>query len=302
MSSGIDKQFVREYYQRMSDKEMITILRDLTGLTPEAQEVVREEITRRNLDVDISGIAAQEEEEYLGKAFDPDACPVGEDTRVWLENAILLLLDIFGKDETLKRKILTPESRHFPVKYDGSERCAFETLAIVARQMETPLENIKLDFYDENLRHITEGNPGGLYWGKGENDKFEISLGRKWLDEPENMVAVLAHEIAHIKLLGDGRMEENNEQITDLTTIFFGLGIFNANAAFQWFADNKRFGWSESGYLTQMEWGYALALFAYIRDEDEPAWAEHLCKNVRADFQQGINFIANNPGLIFKEP
>ena len=67
-------------------------------------------------------------------------------------------------------------------------------------------------------------------------------MGRKWLDEPENMVAVLAHEIAHIKLPGESRMEENDERITDLTTIFFGLGIFNANAAFQTFADSKYYG------------------------------------------------------------
>jgi len=84
------------------------------------------------------------------------------------------------------------------------------------------------------------------------------------------MVAVLAHEIAHIKLPGENRMEENDERITDLTTIFFGLGIFNANAAFQTFADSKYYGWSQSGYLTQMEWGYALSLFAFVREEQEP--------------------------------
>lgn len=51
------------------------------------------------------------------------------------------------------------------------------------------------------------------------------------LDEPEHMIATLAHEIAHIKLLGENRMEENDEIMTDLKTLFFGLGVFNANAA-----------------------------------------------------------------------
>jgi hypothetical protein len=114
------------------------------------------------------------------------------------------------------------------------------------------------------------------------------------------MIATLAHEIAHIKLLGENRMEENDETITDLTTIFFGLGIFNANAAFQTFNDSKSYGWSRSGYLTQMEWGYALSLFAYIRKEQQPQWADYLCKNVKADFKQGQNFISANEDIIFQ--
>jgi hypothetical protein len=50
-----------------------------------------------------------------------------------------------------------------------------------------------------------------------------------------------------------------------------------------------------------MEWGYALALFAYLRQEPSPTWADHLCKNVKGDFIQGKNFIAANEDLIFQE-
>lgn len=64
MSKGIDIQFVRENYQRMSDEELIRIAtQDAVGLTPEAQEVVSEEITRRNLDTNIiKGVQAQNKE------------------------------------------------------------------------------------------------------------------------------------------------------------------------------------------------------------------------------------------------
>jgi hypothetical protein len=43
----------------------------------------------------------------------------------------------------------------------------------------------------------------------------------------------LAHEFSHIKLLGENRMQENHEHLTDLFTVVFGLGIFNANASFK---------------------------------------------------------------------
>ena len=62
MSSGIDIQFVREAYQKMSDQELIRVLtQDAAGLTPEAQEVVKEEIKKRNLDPNIAkGVDAQQ--------------------------------------------------------------------------------------------------------------------------------------------------------------------------------------------------------------------------------------------------
>jgi hypothetical protein len=303
MSSGIDKEFVRQYYQKMTNQDVIRILtKEAAGLTSEALEIVKEEIKRRNLDPEIFKIveAQQETDTFEGRVYDPNDCPVDEPARIWLEKSFQTLLNIFGKESTKKRNVLTPERIHFPVQYDGSEQSAIETLSIVANQMEVPIEKISLDFYDDHLRQITEGSPGGLYWGKGGNEKFEISLVRSKLDEPENMVATLAHEIAHIKLLGENRLEENDEPITDLTTIFFGLGIFNANAAFQTFADSKYYGWSQSGYLTQMEWGYALSLFAYFREEEKPDWATHLCKNVKADFIQGQNFISSNKNKIFQ--
>ena len=297
MGSGIDKQFIIDYYKGMSDEQITDALtKDVKGLTAEAQEIVKEEIKRRNLNPEIIKAVEVQQETYIHvpKAYDPDGAPVGEEERIWLESSFQLLLNLFGKDETQKRNVLTPNSTHFPVRYDGSERSALETLKIIADQMEVPAEKIMLEFYDDNIRRITTGSPGGLYWGKGESGNFEIAIVRKLLNEPENMVATLAHEIAHIKLLGENRLEENDEPITDLTTIFFGLGIFNANAAFQTFTDSRYYGWSKSGYLTQMEWGYALSLFAQIRKENQPEWANHLCTNVKADFRQAQNFISNN--------
>ena len=51
-----------------------------------------------------------------------------------------------------------------------------------------------------------------------------------------------------------------------------------------------------------MEWGYGLALFAYIREEKNPDWINHLTLNVKSDFKQGMLFIENNEELLFKTP
>ena len=61
MSTGIDIEFVRQNYQKMSDEELVRVAtQDAAGLTPEAQEVVKKEIQRRKLDSNIvKGVEAQ---------------------------------------------------------------------------------------------------------------------------------------------------------------------------------------------------------------------------------------------------
>jgi hypothetical protein len=242
-------------------------------------------------------------------------CPVQEETRQWLERCFAWMIHSFGRENIKNRKVLTPSFKDFPVKYDGQYQSAIETLKIVATQMEINVDEIHLDIYKEGITEIDTGGvfgnrifmkndeqekySGGLYWGKHEDNKYHIGLEEKKLKEPPAIVATLSHELAHIKLLGENRIEKNNEPLTDLTTIIFGLGIFNANAAFQTKSSYDSWGWSKSGYLSQMEWGYALALFAYIREEENPDWINFLTTNVKADFNQGSRFINANKDKIF---
>ena len=61
-----------------------------------------------------------------------------------------------------------------------------------------------------------------------------IWLEQTRLDEPDAVVSTLAHELGHVHLLADGRCDQNtpdHEPLTDLLTVYFGLGVFMANNA-----------------------------------------------------------------------
>jgi hypothetical protein len=267
----------------------------------------------RHLTTDLT----EKEREAVVNATKLDGCPVTEYNRLWLENAFSVLLEFFGEENIRQKKVLIPQYADFPVLYDKTEQSAYETLKIVATHMEVPFDDIELDFYDDRVTGISSGSPfgtdiylesvkgnhnaQGFYMGKKENDKFEIWVSRNNLSLPERLVAILAHEIAHIKLMGEKRRISDNEYLTDLTTVAFGLGVFNANESFQSYKDNRTWGYSSLGYLSQMQWGYSLALFAYVRGESDPAWSEHLAPNVKRDFQQGQRFIDDNKDLIFHD-
>ncbi|HEV3413887.1 MAG TPA: hypothetical protein VG101_15505 [Puia sp.] len=238
------------------------------------------------------------------------ACPIPEERRQWLEQAFDWLVGTFDEGSIRERRVLTPHHSDFPIRYDGDHQTGRDTTRIIALQMEIDPEEIELLFYEEGIREISTGDLGhsvfttgekkgdgiqsasGRYLGRQDDGKFHIALEQRKLLEPEYMVATLAHELSHIKLLGEKRLLENDEQLTDVNTVIFGLGIFGANAAFTTHQDFRSHGWRKSGYLTQMDWGYVLALFARLRGENDPAWAKYLCKNVKSDFAKSYRYLA----------
>jgi hypothetical protein len=231
-------------------------------------------------------------------------CPIPDERREWLEHAFGWLAVAFGEEAIRRRRVLVPHHSDFPIRYNGDPQSAHDTLAIVARQMEIDPGEIELLLYQEGVGEISSGSvfgnkiymsqgsfASGRYLGKADDGKYHIALEERKLQQPEFMVATLAHELAHIKLLGEDRLEENDEQLTDLTSIVFGLGVFNANAAFSTFQDLESYGWQKLGYLTQMDWGYVLALFSQLRGEKDPEWAKYLGKNVKSDYEKSCRYL-----------
>jgi hypothetical protein len=116
--------------------------------------------------------------------------------------------------------------------------------------------------------------------------------------DPRRVVAVAAHELCHHKLLYRGlasAAEGDHEPLTDLATVFFGLGIFTANAAFT-FAQGSG-GWrrQQLGYINQPMFGYALARTAWLRDDRDPAWSRYLDTNPRGYFKRAMRYLEKAP-------
>lgn len=111
---------------------------------------------------------------------------------------------------------------------------------------------------------------------------------------PMALVATISHELGHVLLIGDGRVSahrEDHEPLTDLLTVFFGLGIFGANAAFEYSRDAGYARTARLGYLTEPMFGYALARYAWLRGERNPGWAGHLDTNPRTFLKRGLRFL-----------
>ncbi len=158
-----------------------------------------------------------------------------------------------------------------------------------------------------NPRFVKPSTDWAGFYAEQDGEPTTIWLKTSQLDNPLSVVATFAHELAHAHILGEKRMaadEEDMELVTDLTTVFFGLGIFGANTSFRETQSFELTSYSWEGYLTTEMWSYALALYAWSRDELEPAWTRYLSPEVKTRFRQAMAYLAETEEveLILREP
>lgn len=239
--------------------------------------------------------------------------PLDYELRKYFENNILWLNEVFPEPALDKRKVFTLSENDFPIEWNGSEKNALDTLKIVSENMQINFDEIEIDFYTEGMTELNMGGPpiflendeeqefsAGLYHDKNEKGKYEISINSVCLKNPEALIGTIAHELSHVKLLGEEKIEENDEYLTDLATVFWGFGIFTANASFQFFQENDRWGYNSIGYLKFDEWAYCLALFAFLRYEDKPYWSDLLNPTIKKEFYKCLKYMQENEQDIFK--
>jgi hypothetical protein len=238
----------------------------------------------------------------------PAQCPVEAQSKDWIERRMQWLTENFGWNRLQSVQVILPTPEFFPDPYHGSPEDAGLILERVCGYMGIDPKTIELAWYeDRNPVHDEHGRQGtaGLYQ-KGQ-DRYHVWVEVSNLDDPLALVATIAHELGHVHLLGHGRLTqetEDHEPLTDLLTVFLGMGVFTANSVIRenyWHAGAVS-GWDmgRQGYLTMPMYGYALSLFAWARQEERPSWARELRPDVRSPFDQGLRFLHEKGDSLFK--
>jgi hypothetical protein len=229
----------------------------------------------------------------------------------WIEARLLWLRDQFGS-EPIRQEPLTPSSSYLPRSWDGSDDACLDLVDQLCAFMRIQRDSIDVALYDteENpLRGLfpayewTHSGPAGLFQAQAGSGRFTLGIDVRGLADPRALAATICHELGHVHLLGHGRLTqeaEDHEETTDLLTVFFGAGIFSANSAFQFsqWHDSiaNRQGWSTRrlGYLSEQEYGYALAGYARLRGEAKPDWARFLDPNIRHYFDEAAYYLLHD--------
>ncbi|BDI29199.1 hypothetical protein CCAX7_12500 [Capsulimonas corticalis] len=232
--------------------------------------------------------------------------PVTLVERQWVDSTFDEFAQMFGESFLKNVTPITPTPEFFSFDWDGSEESAEITLQRVCELMSVDRNRLALEFFDDKdelnealgkeipYYESQKSGAGGFYRPPDSEGMMMISLERGKLHHPVSMIATIAHELAHVILLGDGRITrdiEYMEPMTDLLTVYSGMGIFNANSAVNFQQHNRGWSMRRLGYLSEPQFGYALARFAFLRGEEKPAWAKHLNLNVGSYLRQSLKYL-----------
>jgi hypothetical protein len=217
--------------------------------------------------------------------------PVRPAEREWIDRSLDRLLATFG-EKRLRGTVMLPSDDFFPGVYRGTEPEVRDVVDRVRHHMGVDAAQVDVEIYqgddDGLLAHVpvtsrTRSAAGHHRIREGRSVvAIRADLGRR----PMALVATAAHEFGHALL------REPNEPLTDLLTVFCGVGVFAANAAFEHRRADGYLRTSRLGYLTVPMYGYALARYAWLRGESKPAWARYLDTNPRAFLGQGLRHLA----------
>ncbi len=205
---------------------------------------------------------------------------------------------VMFRDETL---LVTPSNEHFPGRANSQEEMArliFDRVVAYAGMQHWPLkllppESCVLEPAGEV--HIVAGARGTRAVAAAPSPaSLTLSYDPDYLNNPEAMIAVFAHTLAHY--LGTSTAEpppggaENWPHVTELLAVFLGFGLMFANTALVLPRGGCCGGpvVRRQAYVSQHDITYALAIFAALKDLPPKAVLGHLKKSLHGHFKQAL--------------
>lgn len=234
---------------------------------------------------------------------------VTSEDQQWIEEAFLWFEQQYGREYLKSVRIIEPTREFFDYDFTGSKADAEFALTQVMKYMDIKGAEIELYFFsdapmefeDEGIMMMREpdasGNNGGYTLGKyseGGGNKFQIGIEVSQLRDTQKMIATIAHELSHLILLGEGRLDQNDEELTDLNCIALGFGIFTGNSIFsfkQWHGTSHQ-GWqtSRNGYIPEEVAAYAMALFNTYQNNTSNC-SKHLNRSMSKLYKTNIKYL-----------
>lgn len=234
--------------------------------------------------------------------------PITIEDKEWVEESLLFLRENFGTEHFDNLKTITPTKNFYNITFKGNEEDAEFILKRTMEIMSIEDSKINLVFFSDQPIEMADGtilstpadingswkSAAGIYEEK--NDEKTIYIEREQLKNTISLIATISHELSHLILLGENRIEENDEYLTDLTAIAYGFGIFIGNSKFQHstFQNSTNFGWqmSNQGYLPEQIIAYSMAWLSKHRKESTE-YKQYLNKTMGKYFSQSEEYLRN---------
>lgn len=231
-----------------------------------------------------------------------------EDLEFQIQTYIWLLKNFDRRHFYEKTILVLPEDSLFQISSDSQETFV-ESVFLKVKEF-SGMENwdCKLEAQEEDVNpHVgsatllqgLDSSPQGTFSYSPEQG-VKITYAPRLVNQPVQLVATFAHELAHYLTGGDETIQppggwENWEFAADIAAVFLGFGIFTANTVFtfsQYTTSNEQ-GWqsSRSGYISQQEASYALAIFSELKNIEPKTVTKYLESSAKYWYKKSIKDI-----------
>jgi len=231
--------------------------------------------------------------------------PITPEDKTWIDQDLNWLKEEFGQEHFMEIRTVTPTKDFYDRTFDGTEKDAEFVLERTMELMSIQNADLQLEFFSDSPIEMAGGtilttpadldgswnSASGTYEETENGSIISIEIGQ--LKKPISLIATIAHELAHQILLGENRIEENDEYLTDLAAITYGFGIFIGNSRFEF--SSQEFGWQSSsqGYLPEQVIAYAMAWLSKERNE-KTDYSQYLDKSLKKYFDQSVHWLTEN--------
>ena len=230
--------------------------------------------------------------------------PITLEDKEWVDADLNWLRAELSEEHFLGIRTITPTRYFYDRTWDGTEEDAHFILTRTLELMVVEDPEVKLEFYTDSPIEMQDGgtlsspadisgkweSAAGTY-EQNEREKI-ISIETGQLKNTISLVSTIAHEVAHIILLGENRIDENDEYLTDLTAITYGFGIFLGNSRFNYANNNSGWSMNSQGYLPEQIIAYAMAWLSFQRNENT-AYDNFLSSSMKKYFTQSLEYLEN---------
>ena len=205
---------------------------------------------------------------------------------------------VMFRDETF---LVTPSNHHFPGRANSPEEMAnliFDRVVAYAGMEHWPLKLLApsscLLEPAAEVRVVAGARGSRAVAADTSTASLTLSYDPDYLNNPEAMIAVFAHTLAHY--LGTSATEpppggaENWPHVTEILAVFLGFGLMFANTALVLPRGGCCGGpvVRRQAYVSQHDITYALAIFAALKGLPQKTVLEHLKKSLRGHFKQAL--------------
>jgi hypothetical protein len=218
---------------------------------------------------------------------------------------------VMFRDETF---LVTPSNRHFPGRAHNPEEMAgliFDRVVAYAGMAHWPLKLLPPGSCvlqpAADVRLVADARGSRATLAETSPASLTLSYEPDYLNNPEAMIAVFAHTLAHY--LGTAAREpppggaENWPQVTEILAVFLGFGLMFANTALVLPRGGCCGGpvVRRQAFVSQHDITYALAIFAALKDLPQKEVLRHLKKSLRGHFRQALREVKGSHGSRLEE-